>query len=292
MADTTQPFADLYWSAPDGVRLHAHDWRGDEAGDGALPPLVCLPGLTRNARDFDAPAARLSPRRRVIAVSLRGRGGSGKAPPETYVPRTYVADVLALLDQIDAHKVAVIGTSLGGLVAMMLAAAAPGRIAGVALNDVGPRLEPVGMGRIRAQLGRPNVWPTWMHAARAVADGLRDVYPDWGLLDWLAMAKRLYRLNSAGRIVADFDGAIAEAFRLPAPDPAPDPWPLLDALAGLPVLLVRGERSEVLGVATATRMVAAVPGATLATVPRVGHAPTLTEPVAAAAIDRWLENVT
>ncbi|WP_375381131.1 alpha/beta fold hydrolase [uncultured Sphingomonas sp.] len=292
MADTTQPFADLYWSAPDGVRLHAHDWRGE----GTLPPLVCLPGLTRNARDFDALAARLSPRRRVIAVSLRGRGGSGKAPPDTYVPATYVGDVLAMLDQIGADRVAVIGTSLGGLVAMMLAQAAPGRIAGMALNDVGPRLEPVGMSRIRAQLGRPTVWPTWMHAARAVAEGLRDVYPDWSLLDWLAMAKRLYRLNSAGRIVADFDGKIAEAFRLPAAEsdsaPAPDPWPLLDALAGVPVLVARGERSDVLGAGTAARMVAAVPGATFATVPRVGHAPTLTEPVAAAAIDRWLERMT
>ncbi len=208
------------------------------------------------------------------------------------MPATYVADVLALLDQTGADRVAVIGTSLGGLVAMMLAEAAPGRIAGLALNDVGPRLESVGMSRIRAQLGRPNVWPTWMHAARAVADGLRDVYPDWSLLDWLAMAKRLYRLNSAGRIVADFDGKIAEAFRLPAPEPAPDPWPLLDALTGMPVLVVRGERSDVLGAGTAARMVAAVPGATLATVPRVGHAPTLTEPVAAAAIDRWLESMT
>lgn len=302
MADTTDPgregWRDLYWSAPDGVCLHARDWPAG-GGRGDAVPVVCLPGLTRNARDFDGLARRLAPGRRVIAASLRGRGGSGKGPADRYVPAAYVADVLALLDASGLERVGIVGTSLGGLVAMMLAAAAPARVAGTVINDIGPRLEPAGMGRIRAQLGRPSAWPTWMHAARAVAEAQRDVYPDWTLPDWLAMAKRLCRLTGAGRIVLDFDPKIAEGFRAAqadagsdAPDAsAPDLWPLLDALAGRPVLLVRGERSDILSAGTAARMAAAVPGAALVTVPRVGHAPTLDEPAVQAPLGRWLEQV-
>jgi pimeloyl-ACP methyl ester carboxylesterase len=251
-----------------------------------------MPGLTRNARDFEDLAARLSPEWRVIALSFRGRGKSEYAKdPMTYVPPTYVRDVTALLDELTLPSIIAFGTSLGGIVTMLLAAAQPGRIAGALLNDVGPDIEPAGLGRIRTYVGKSNTWPTWMHAARAVAEANDDIYPGYAIEDWLAMAKRLYRLNSSGRIVLDYDMKIAEPFRVPGNEAGADMWHALEQLKKVPVLVVRGERSDVLGAATASRMVKALDRAELVTVPGVGHTPTLGEPEAAGAIDRLLARI-
>jgi pimeloyl-ACP methyl ester carboxylesterase len=209
----------------------------------------------------------------------------------SYTPLTYMQDIEALLEEIGCDRFVSFGTSLGGIVTMLLAATGAQRIAGALLNDVGPEIEAAGLARIRTYVGKASSWPTWMHAARAVAEGNADVYPGYETADWLAMAKRLDRLNSSGRIVLDYDLRIAEPFRVPGNEAAPDMWPALKALAGVPVLLVRGGRSDVLGEATAERMVAALPGAELVTVPEVGHAPTLDEAPVAAAIDRLLARV-
>ena len=276
-----------YWTSSDGLRLHARDY----AGGDRRPPLVCLPGLTRNARDFHPLAQRLAGAWRVIAVDFRGRGESAYAKdPMSYVPTTYVADVEMLLGELGIERFAAIGTSLGGIVTMLLAAAGPARLAGALLNDVGPEIEAAGLSRIRGYVGRGSAYPTWLHAARAVAEAQGDVYPDWGLEDWLAMAKRLHRLNLSGRVVLDYDMRIAEPFRVPGNEADADMWEALAALKGLPVMVSRGERSDVLGARTAARMAAEL-DAELVTVPRVGHAPTLCEPVLEPAIDRWLARV-
>ena len=277
-----------YWVSEDGLKLHYRDYPGRED----RPPILCMPGLTRNARDFEDLAARLSPEWRVIAVSFRGRGKSEYAKdPMSYVPPTYVRDVQALLDELALPRVIAFGTSLGGIVTMLLAAAAPGRIAGALLNDVGPEIEPAGLGRIRGYVGKSNTWPTWMHAARAVADANNEVYPGYEIEDWLAMAKRIYRLNSSGRIVLDYDMKIAEPFRVPGNEAGPDMWHALEQLKTVPVLILRGQRSDVLGAATADRMLKRLDKAELVTVPRVGHTPTLEEPDAVAAIDRLLARI-
>jgi pimeloyl-ACP methyl ester carboxylesterase len=174
---------------------------------------------------------------------------------------------------------------------MLLAATARERIAGALLNDVGPEIETAGLSRIRTYVGKSNTWPTWMHAARAVAEANGDVYPDYDIEEWLAMAKRLYRLNSAGRIVLDYDMKIAEPFRVPGNEAGPDMWRALEQLKQVPTLIVRGGRSDVLGAATAERMLAALDHAELVTIPNVGHTPTLEEPDAARAIDRLLDRV-
>ena len=277
-----------YWVSEDGLKLHYRDYPGRED----RPPILCMPGLTRNARDFEDLAARLSPERRVIAVSFRGRGKSEYAKdPMSYVPPTYVRDVQALLDELALPSVIAFGTSLGGIVTMLLAAAAPGRIAGALLNDVGPEIEPAGLGRIRAYVGKSNTWPTWMHAARAVAEANSEVYPGYEIEDWLAMAKRIYRLNSSGRIVLDYDMKIAEPFRVPGNEAAPDMWQALEQLKTVPVLILRGQRSDVLGAATADRMLKVLDKAELVTIPGVGHTPTLEEPDAVAAVDRLLARI-
>lgn len=280
----TSVYQDRSVTAVDGVRLHARDY----AGDALRPALVCLPGLTRNARDYADLAERLAGERRVLAIDFRGRGESGRAEDwATYAPPTYVADVATMLAALEVERFVAVGTSLGGLVTMMLAAATPG-LAGAVLNDVGPTIEPAGLQRIRGYVGRASSHPTWLHAARAVAEANADVYPDWNIDDWLRMAKRLYRLTDKGKVVLDYDLRIAEPFKLPEPDAPADLWPALDALAKVPVLIVRGELSDVLSAATAAAMVARLPQAELVTVPRVGHAPTLDEAQAVAGIERLL----
>ncbi|WP_374942718.1 alpha/beta fold hydrolase [Sphingomonas sp.] len=278
-------YENRYWWSRDGLRLHYRDYPGEDT----RPPILCLPGMTRNARDYDGFARGLADGRRTIAVDLRGRGESAYAKdPMTYVPLTYVQDVEALLAELALARFVAVGTSLGGVVAMLLAAAGPGRVVGALINDVGPEIEAAGLARIRGYVGRGSAYPTWMHAARAVAEANAEVYPDWRIEDWLAMAKRLYRLNSAGRIVLDYDMKIAEPFRVPGNEAGPDMWGALSALRDVPVLVVRGQRSDVLSSGVAERMVAALPHGELAVVPQVGHAPTLSEPVLAEPVARLL----
>ena len=281
-------YSDGYWWSKDGLRLHYRDY----AGPADKPPILCFPGLTRNARDYETLAERLLGGWRVIAVEFRGRGESGYAKdPMTYVPLVYLQDVEALLVELGIPKFVAVGTSLGGIVTMLLAATGASRLAGVVLNDVGPELDPAGLARIRTYVGKSVWYPTWMHAARGLAESNGEVYPDYGVENWLRMAKRLYRVNSSGRIVLDYDMKIAEPFRVPGNEAGPDMWPTIDALAGRPLLVVRGERSDILSADTAERMIARVPGADLVTVPGVGHAPTLDEYDALAAIERLLAKV-
>ena len=283
-------YADGYWWSADGVRLHYRDYPGHDA---ALPPILCLPGLTRNARDFEGVAEALSPEWRVIAVDLRGRGDSGWAKdPMSYVPLTYLQDIGALLDELAITRVVLFGTSLGGLLSMLLSATRPGQVAGVLLNDVGPVLEADGLARIRTYVGRGGSWPTWLHAARALAESQRASYPDYALEDWLRLAKRLCRLTPAGRVVFDYDMKIAEPFRTPAAEGAGfDLWPAFETLAAVPGLLLRGVLSDILSAATAAEMVRRAPAMERVDVANVGHAPTLDEPDARAGIARLLARV-
>jgi pimeloyl-ACP methyl ester carboxylesterase len=281
-------YTDGYWWSKDGLRLHYRDY----AAPADKPPLLCFPGLTRNARDYEALATRLAGDWRVICVEFRGRGESAFAKdPMTYVPLVYLQDVEALLAELGIERFVAVGTSLGGIVTMLLAATDGGKLAGAVLNDVGPEIDPAGLARIRTYVGKAVWHPTWMHAARAVAEGNADVYPGYGIEDWLRMAKRLYRVNSSGRIVLDYDMKIAEPFRVPGNEAGPDMWPTMDALAKKPVLIVRGEHSDILRASVAERMAERLGDAELVTVAGVGHAPTLDEPEAAAAIDRLLARV-
>lgn len=281
-------YSDGYWWSNDGLRLHYRDY----PGRADRPPVICLPGLTRNVRDYETLAARLAGDWRVITVEFRGRGESAYAKDAmTYVPLTYLQDVEALLAELGVDRFVAVGTSLGGIVTMLLAATDGDKLAGVVLNDVGPELNPAGLARIRTYVGRAVWHPTWMHAARAVAESNGDVYPDYGIEDWLRMAKRLYRVNSSGRIVLDYDMKIAEPFRVPGNEAGPDMWPTLDALEARPVLIVRGERSDILSADTAERMLARLPQGELVTLPGIGHAPALDEPAALAGIERLLAKV-
>jgi pimeloyl-ACP methyl ester carboxylesterase len=279
---------DGYWWSNDGLRLHYRDFPGPDG----KPPIICIPGLTRNARDFEAVADRLAGNWRVICVDLRGRGDSDYArDPASYVPPTYARDLAALVDQERLDRFVAVGTSLGGLVTMLYAASHRDRLAAAVINDIGPEVSAEGIARIRGYVGQGRSFETWMHAARALQESQDAIYPDYEVGDWLAMAKRVMTLGSNGRIVFDYDMKIAEPFAAADSAAPPDLWPLWRALAGRPLLVVRGEHSDILSREVAERMLAEAPGAELAVVPRVGHAPTLGEPEAAEAIVRLLARV-
>lgn len=282
-------YTDGYWWSNDGLRLHYRDYAG---GDAARPPILCIPGLTRNARDFEGLAARLAGQWRVIAVDLRGRGESAYAKdPLTYAPVSYQQDLEALVAALAIDRFVLAGTSMGGLLAMHLGAADPARVAGLIVNDVGPELDEIGMARIRSTIGRTSTWPTWVHAARDFAELHKAAFPKWKLEDWLVFAKRMARIGSAGRIVPDYDMRIAEALRGASPVAGMDLWSAWQALSGVPALVVRGARSDILSAETLERMIATNGEAKALTVQGIGHAPTLDEPEVTAAIDGLLARV-
>lgn len=289
--DGRRDWSDQYWWSGDGVRLHARIYAGPEAAEGA-PPVLCMPGLARNARDFEMLAPHVAQHRKTIVIEFRGRGESAYAKdPMTYIPLTYVQDVVALLDELGIDRFATIGTSLGGLVSMLMAATLPGRLVGAVLNDVGPELETAGLDRIRDYIGAGGSQPTWMHAARAFAELNGAIYPHYGVHDWLRLTKRTHRLTPEGRIVTDYDKQIAAPLRAPGGEGAFDLWPVYRALGDVPLLILRGELSDILARSAVEKMVAALPRASFVEVPGVGHAPTMDEPEALAAIDAWLSDL-
>ena len=281
-------WSDGHWVSSDGLKLHYRDY----PGGASRPPILCIPGLTRNARDFEGVAERLAGKWRLICVDLRGRGESAHAKdPMTYLPPTYLQDLEALVAELKLERFVLFGTSLGGLMTMLLAASGRDRIAGALLNDIGPEVETRGLDHIRSYVGRSQNWPTWLHAARFLAEAQSDRYPDWSLDQWLLYAKRVCRLTQAGRIVFDYDMRIAEPFKLPGGEAGFDLWPVFRALNGIPSLIVRGGISDLLSADTVEKMLAENSAMTSVTIPNVGHAPTLDEPEAQAAIDALLKRV-
>jgi pimeloyl-ACP methyl ester carboxylesterase len=209
----------------------------------------------------------------------------------SYVPARYADDIEQLLAAQGLERAVFFGTSLGGIVTMLLARRDNRRIAGALINDIGPVLEASGLDKIRGYVGRSQNWPTWLHAARAIGEAQRDRYPDWKIEDWIAYAKRLCRLTPNGRVVFDYDMRIAEPFKVPGGEAGFDMWEAWRGLAAVPTLLLRGELSDLLSADTERRMKEEVPTLETVLVPRVGHAPTLDEPVAAEAIERFLEGL-
>jgi len=282
-----QSWDDRFWASGDGLKLHYRDY----AGPTDRPPLLMLHGLTRNSRDFECIAERLAGNWRVIVPDFRGRGESQWDPVSAhYVPGTYAKDVLRLLDELGIKEVVFLGTSLGGLVTMIIAKFAPERIAGVLLNDIGPELDSSGIDRIKTYVGKPVVFHDWNDAAARISARSGDVHPSYRDADWLRFAHRICRQTDRG-VEFDYDMAIVEPFEAETTGEVPDAWPFYRALAGRPVLVLRGGNSDLLSDPAAARMATEIPDVEVVTVPGVGHAPDLAEPESVAAIDRLLDRV-
>lgn len=280
----SERYADRFFTNRDGLRLHYRDY----PGSGDKPPLLCLPGLTRNSRDFADFAERYSPRHRVIAVDFRGRGQSDYDPvPARYLPPTYAYDVFELLDELGISQAAFVGTSLGGLVTMLTAVMAPQRIAAAILNDVGPDVSREGIDRIKTYVGKDVRFQSWEAAADAIAINFAGAFDRYTRDDWVKMAKRNCR-EEDGEIRFDYDMGIALPFNTGGETPEVDLWPLFTALAQKPLLVIRGAKSDLLTAEAAAKMQALAPAMRLAVVQGVGHAPELNEPEAVAAIDEFL----
>ncbi|HUN26173.1 MAG TPA: alpha/beta hydrolase [Steroidobacteraceae bacterium] len=277
---------DYYFSSADGLRLYCAVYGTDRPG---TVPVLCLPGLTRNSRDFAVLARRLSSRRQVLAADLRGRGRSEwDGDPSRYQPGTYVQDAWSLLDARRVSRVLVIGTSLGALIGMTMAAMAPQRIAGLVLNDAGPEIDPVGARRIASYVGRLPQVSSWSEAAAQAKTVYGAALPGLSDAQWLDYARRGYRENEAGVPVADVDPRIAEAFRTPATAAPADLWTLYARIRNVPMLVIRGALSDILSATTVARMVREQPQVECVTVANRGHAPLLDEHECVAAIDAFV----
>ena len=266
------------FTAPDGARIAY-----DDEGDGV--PILALSGLTRNATDFDYLAPHLKGVR-LIRMDYRGRGRSEWTGAPTYTIATEAGDALALLDHLGLTRAAILGTSRGGLIALVLAAIARDRLTGVAFVDIGPEVAPEGLEVIKGYVGRN---PSQKSHAEAAAMRAKLMAGFEGVPDsrWLEEVRKHYHETPEGLRI-NYDPALRDALLAPQEGPTPDLWPLYDALAGLPVALIRGANSDLLSVETADEMQRRRPDLIRTDVPGRGHVPFLDEPEAVEAIRTWI----
>jgi pimeloyl-ACP methyl ester carboxylesterase len=278
--------ADYWFDSYDGLRLYSCVYAGPLA---AAPVVLCLHGLMRTGRDFEDLALHLAARYRVIVPDVRGRGRSARDPDRNnYQIRVYLRDALALLTGLGAVRISVIGTSMGGLMAMLLAARQPGLVERIVLNDIGPEADPAGLERIRGYAGKAPPVSSWPEALAHLRSVYGAAWPGLSEARWQQLARLSYRENAQGVPEADADPLIGEVMRSSG-GVAPDLWPLWGALATLPVLVIRGAHSDILSAATLARMQRDKPDLRVLTVADRGHAPLLDEPGCLAAIDELLQ---
>lgn len=286
---TTLAVAETFFTSGDGLQLFYRDFA--PLTQSSKLPVLCLPGLTRNSRDFTHVAERIRQDRRVLCADLRGRGRSQHDPVwQNYQPGTYLADIGLLLNDAGVTRCVLLGTSLGGILSMLLVAMNPGLAAGVILNDVGPEVAPEGLARIAAYVGRHAPPASWDEAVATVQATYEIGMPGLSHDDWVAHTKRGYS-DVGGVPRLDMDPMIGEAVRSAPAAAAPDLWPLFAALRPVPTLALRGATSDILATSTFDRMLREKPDLVRVEVPQRGHTPMLDEPASVAAIDEFLARV-
>ena len=286
-------FAERSWRSRDGLNLYLREYAA-AAGPARLP-VICLHGLTRNARDFEEVAPWLAEHGRgVLVPDVRGRGRSDRDPdPMNYQIRTYARDVLEMMDVLGMRRALFLGTSMGGLIAMAVAMLRPQAVAGAILNDVGPEISPAGLKRIAAYAGKPVELSSWEDAVGRVKETMGSAFPDYGEEQWQAFARRSFREGPGGAPLLDYDLDIAKAIAArPIRTSSWLGWLMFRRFARRrPTLLIRGALSDLITAEIAGRMRRSAPKLDIVEVPRVGHAPMLTEPEAREGINRFLATV-
>ncbi len=269
------------FTTSDGLSIHYTD-------EGHGIPLLCLAGLTRDGRDFDYLAAHLDPAKvRLIRMDYRGRGQSDWTDHASYTIPIEGRDAVELMDHLGLERVAVLGTSRGGLIAMVLAATVKDRLLGVALNDIGPEIGTEGLAVIKDYIGRNPAWKTYDEAAEKMAMGMtafRDVPPG----RWMEEVTKFYRETPEG-LQIQYDPRLRDAVLEAGAQPAPDLWPLFDVFKGLPLCALRGDGSTLLTAETFAEMQRRRPDMIAAEIPGRGHVPFLDEPESLDALRRWLK---
>jgi pimeloyl-ACP methyl ester carboxylesterase len=275
MTTAPAPFVDRHLTSSDGLKLHARDYppTGESSGT-----VICLPGLTRNCRDFHDLALHLSQNgKRVVAMDMRGRGQSEYASEfKTYNVITEAEDVLAGMTALGIHHADFIGTSRGGLIIHMLAAMRPAVLNSIVFNDIGPVVEPVGLMQIKAYLDRSPQPKDWTDAFAIQKSIHQKEFPALKLHDWAIHARAIYREADDKRIVSDYDPNLLKTLKEVDPTvPLPAFWPQFAGLKGKRLMVIRGENSKLLSEATVSAMKKAHPGMVAMEVPGQGHAPML-----------------
>ena len=279
-------FRNIHFKTDDGLTLYARDYPGP-GSDATV--VVCLHGLSRNSRDFEDFAPLLQPFHRVIVPDQRGRGRSDSDPQvERYTPQTYIMDTLQLLDALAVDTFSIVGTSMGGLMAMGISALAPSRLNRVVLNDIGPVIAAQGLERIKGSVGSKMQFPDWSTAAEHLAQVNSTAFPHYRSEDWLRFAARACSQNSS-EVTLDYDPNITAALSSATSGLRPeDLWALFDTLISTPALLIRGALSDLLDSSCAQDMQRRHGAMEFLEVPGVGHAPMLDESGVSAAIIKFL----
>jgi len=284
-------FQERRWASPDGLNLYARDYAAEGGETGV--PVLCLHGFTRNSKDFEDLAPVIAATgRRVVAMDMRGRGQSDRdSKVSNYHPKVYSRDVVGFLGDLGIAKAVFLGTSMGGLITMATALVRPRLIAAAILNDVGPAVDPTGIARIQSYAGKLPPVRDWQDAADYMRTINGAALPAYGDDDWAVMARRTFRGGSEGPVL-DYDPAIATAGGRNSKASSLIAWFAFKRLARrVPTLLLRGAKSDIVSAAIAERMQRKAPALETVVVPGVGHAPTLAEPEALAAIGSFLKRV-
>ena len=276
-------YVDVFYRSDDGLKLYTRDYPGPTANASAV---LCLPGLTRNSKDFARLAEKLQCTYRVLCPDQRGRGRSDHdTDAGRYRPDRYAQDMITLLDLLGIQEVVIIGTSLGGMMAIILLSMHRERIRGAVLNDMGAEIDPRGLARIASYVGKVAPVDDWSAAAAQTARTNGIAFPDYHEADWQAMARDLY-VQDETRPVLDYDPTIAQG--ISAGTASPNLWPLFEQVGTTPLLVLRGEISDILSVETLAEMQRRLPHMVVQSIPGRGHAPTLNEPDARVAIFDFL----
>lgn len=275
----SKPWRDIFYGSFDDLRLYARHY---PAPDETFRSVICLPGLTRNSSDFHTLATYLSTHpekpRNVYCLDYRGRGRSQYDTNwRNYVPYTELLDVLDFLTVRGLHRVGIVGTSRGGIIAMMMAALRPTAMGAVVLNDIGPVIETRGLARIVGYVGRMPIPKTWADAVQIMREINGRGFPDFGDAQWDQMARGVFE-ERKGRLVLSYDRKLAKAIgTVDLSRPVPDLWPQFVALGQVPAFVVRGEHSDILSADTLEEMIERHPNLRAMTIPEQGHAPMLQE---------------
>ncbi len=290
-------FNDIWYKSADGLTLYARDYPcvrdSEHMGNSETPTILCIPGLTRNSADFHELSLHLRKRYRVIAVDLRGRGRSAyDTVPANYMPLTYVADVNALVQTLELSRVVLLGTSLGGLVSMLIAASRPAFLCGLIINDVAPQIETAGLERIRSYVGKTGDVDNWQEAVAQTKLLNGKELPDLSDEAWLEFSKKIFKEDESGKPVLAYDPAIAVPFSSIDATPQTDiMWTVFSAVPHVPLLLIRGESSDIVSTDSVARMQKCRPDMIFVEIPQRGHAPLLNENEAVAAIDSLIRAI-
>lgn len=284
----TRAFRDHHYTSADGLTLYAKVYDGNPD----RPVLFCMHGLTRNADDFDGLLDHF-PNWRAVSVDQRGRARSDYDPNvSNYRPDVYCGDMLTLIDDLGLDRLIAVGTSMGGLMTLMLSSMRPGLFEAAIINDIGPEVDPAGLDRLRSYVGQQTEFESWDAAIEAIKAQGPDIFPDFTAKDWMAFAQRVCEDTADGRVAFRYDPAIADGLKTTDVSAVPpNLWPLYTEPKAMPILILRGETSDILSEKTAARMEAERSDARLVTIPNRGHAPLLTEPVALGAIQEFLKDI-